>query len=186
MSRHTWQKLRTYLRVPALRSGVLMTLLAGLLAATAVWGYWRPAQDRRAGLEAQVVALNRAISGTEARLALTDRYLDQSARVDDLTARLAADVDRSQLVQRMTDLAAEAGTRIIHGANSFGTPRDGVIPVVQDLTVEGSYGNVRGFIDLLSGLDTLTLLLSVDFSANPDGTLVRGKMRFITLSEEGA
>lgn len=186
MNGHGWQKTRAYLRVPVLRSGVLVALMAALMAGTAIWGYWRPAEDRRARAEAQVVALNRAISGTEARLALTDRYLELSAQVDELEGRLAADVDRSELVERMTALAARADTRIIHGANSFGQERAGVVPVIQDLTVEGAYPDVRTFIGLVSGLDTLTLLLSVDFSANPDGTLVRGKMRFMTLSEEGA
>lgn len=186
MRGHRWQRLTAYLRVPILRTGILMAILAALLALTAFWGYWQPAQGRLALNQAQVVALNRAIAGTEARLALTDRYIELSAQVDELEGQLAADIDRSELVERMTALASQANTRIIHGTNSFGQPRSGVVPVIQDLTVEGAYADVRDFVERVAGLDTLSLLLSVDFSANPDGTLVRGKMRFMTLAEEGS
>ena len=185
MSAHAWQRARAHLRVPILRSGLLVLILAVLLAGTAFGGYLRPGQARLAAAQEQVVALNRSISGTEARLTLTERYLELSAQVDALEERLSAEVDRSELVERMTALAAASETRIIHGANSFGQPRGGIVPVIQDLTVEGSYENVREFIGRVAGLDTLTLLLSIDFSANPDGTLVRGKMRFMTLSDAG-
>lgn len=168
-----------------LRIGLLMTVLAALLAITAAWGYWHPARDRLERNQAQVVALNWAISGTNARLALTDRYIELSAQVDELERQLQADVGRSELVEHMTALAARANTRIIHGTNDFGKPRAGVVPVIQDLTVEGAYPDVRDFVERVAGLDTLSLLLSADFSANPDGTLVRGKMRFMTLAEKG-
>ncbi len=186
MSGHRWQKLLTYLRVPMLRTGLLLTILGAVLTLTATWGYWQPSQGRLSHNQAQVVALNRAISGTEARLALTDRYIELSAQVDELESQLAADIDRSELVEWMTALASEANTRIIHGTNTFGQPRAGIVPVIQDLTVEGAYGDVRDFVEKVAGLETLSFLLSVDFSANPDGTLVRGKMRFMTLAEEGS
>jgi Tfp pilus assembly protein PilO len=156
-----------------------------MLVVTALWGYWQPAQARLERNQAQVVALNRAISATNARLALTDQYIELSAQVDELERQLQANVDRSKLVERMTALASQAKTRIIHGTNDFGKPRAGVVPVIQDLTVEGAYPDVRDFVERVAALETLSLLLSVDFSANPDGTLVRGKMRFMTLVERG-
>lgn len=186
MSAHRWQRIRAYLRVPVLRSGLLVSLLAALVAVATIWGDWLPAQDRQARANAHVIALTRAIAGTEARLALTDRYLELTAQVDRFEALLRTDIDRSQLVERMTALAAAAGTRIIHGANSFGQPRAGFVPVIQDLTVEGAYEDVREFLDLVSDLETFSLLLSAEISANPDGTLVRGKLRFMTVSEENA
>ncbi len=185
MNMHRWQRIRSYLRVPVLRTGLLTMILSVVLAATAIWGYWLPAKDRLERNQAQVIALNRAISGTEARLGLADRYIELSAQVDELERQLKADVDRSELVERMTALAAQAGTRIIHGTNDFGKPRAGIVPVIQDLTVEGAYDGVRSFVERVAGLDTLSLLLSAEFSANPDGTLVRGKMRFMTLADDG-
>lgn len=101
----------------------------------------------------------------------------QRERVAGLTRVLA------ELEERLGAVSAAAGTRVIHGANSFGEPRAGVVPVLQDLTVEGSYAEVRDVLARVSRMETLTLLDAVEMSANPDGTLVRARLRLVTLSE---
>ena len=93
-------------------------------------------------------------------------------------------MDRSGVVERLTALSASSGTRIIHGASTFGRPRGEVIPVEQDLTIEGAYSAVSRFMSGLQDLESLTLLRSVELTSNPDGTLVRAKIKLVTLSAE--
>lgn len=173
----------TYLRIPHLRRGLVLALIGGGLAA---FGWTQSLQPARAAYEAaRADAVGRAAEAAalDARRALAGRFETSAQEVEALDAALSAAADRSQLVERMTGLSAEAGTRIVHGSNTLGEPRGGLRPLLQDITVEGSYAQVRAFMAAVAGLETLTILVSVDLSANPDGTLVRGRMRFMTLAE---
>ena len=51
------------------------------------------------------------------------------------------------------------------------------------MTLEGSYGQIREFISQLSGIETLTILRAIEMTSNPDGTLVRAKIKLITFAQ---
>ena len=175
--------LAAYLGVPLIQRAVWLILFGtALLAATEAW-FWSPIRDAHTRTKARVIALQTEKATLEARLKAEESYAQTAELLDQIDARLTADIDRSAVVERLTGISAEAGTRIIHGANSFGRPRGSVRPVLQDLTVEGSYAQVGRFLNALPGLETLTLLRSAEFSANPDGTLVRVQMKLVSLSE---
>ena len=174
-----------HLRVPAIRAGAVALALA-LAGLAVVWPLLLiPAEREHRAQRDRAAGLSRVLSELGERQALAERHRALGAEADALERRLGADVDRSALVERMSAISTAAGTRVIHGANSFGDDRAGVTPVLQDLTVEGSYAQVRDFLARVSALETLTLLMSAEMSANPDGTLVRGRMRYMTLSEGG-
>lgn len=172
-----------HLRIPAIRAGVLAAALAGLGLAVVWPAALLPAQREHAAQRERAAGLSRVLSDMRGRQEQAGRHDRLSAEVEALEARLGAAVDRSSLVERMSAISAAAGTRVVHGANAFGEPREGVTPVIQDLTVEGSYAQLRDFLSRVTAMETLTLLDSVEMSANPDGTLVRARMRFVTLSE---
>lgn len=178
--------LAAHLRVPAIRSGVLALALAAAGLAVVWPALLLPVERAHAAQRERVAGLSRVLAQIEAREAAAERHAALARQADALEARLRAPVDRSALVERMSALSAAAGTRVIHGANSFGEAQGGVVPVLQDLTVEGSYAEVRDFLGRVAGMETLTLLVSLEMSANPDGTLVRARTRFVTLSEGGA
>lgn len=176
--------LRAYLAVPAIGRAVLLLLPALVLLAFVELNWRRPLTVSHESAVAAFEALRAEAAELRARIDSVATYADMESRIEDVAARFEAPVDRSGVVERLTALSSEAGTRIIHGANSFGRPRGDVIPVEQDLTIEGSYADVSRFLEGLQALDTLTLLRSADFSANPDGTLVRAKIKLVTLSAE--
>ncbi len=171
-----------YLRVPLIRRGIYLALFAGLLLALTELWFWAPARTAHAEARAEVITLQSELAVAEARIGEIDRYAGMQAMLDTLSTRFAAPIDRSGVVERLTALNTAAGTRIIHGANSFGEPRGGVTPVLQDLTVEGSFEQIHGFLAQLAELETLTLLRRAEFTANPDGSLVRVQLRLVTLS----
>jgi hypothetical protein len=175
-----------HLRIPAIRAGLLVLAVA-LLGLAVVWPLLlRPAESEHATQRERAAGLSRALTELREREAQAERHARLAAQAEALEARLRAPVDRSALVERMSALSAAAGTRVVHGANRFGEERAGLTPVVQDLTVEGSYAQVRDFLGRVAAMETLTLLDSVEMSANPDGTLVRARARFVTLSEGAA
>ncbi|MEO0387318.1 MAG: hypothetical protein AAF281_07275, partial [Pseudomonadota bacterium] len=178
-----WTLLLTYWRVPAWRNG-LAAALFGLFLAYAGWSAaLAPAQAELAAARANLAALSGERAALDQRRDLAARYRTLAAEEARLTARLNAGTDRSELVRRFTELSAASGTRIIHGANTLGRERGGLTPVLQDLTVEGSYAEVRQFLAGIDRLATLTVPVSVDMVANAEGTLVRAKLRFMTLSQ---
>lgn len=178
--------LRAYLSVPAVfRGAALLLLSVGALVFVHV-EMRAPLQQANTIAEARFERLNRQVSQLRARIDSIETYDGMQAQLASVTERLEAEVDRSGVVERLTELSSQAGTRIVHGASSFGRPRGEVVPVEQDLTIEGSYVALARFFNELETLESLTLLRSTEFAANPDGTLVRAKIKLVTLNTGGA
>ena len=172
-----------YWRIPVVRRGLMaLVLLLATLYLINSYAY-RPAQIRFQALKAQAVSLQSELADLEIRSDLVVQFAALTAQTADVQRRFEADVDRSGIVERMARMSANAGTRIIHGSNNFGQARQGVVPVLQDLTLEGSYGQIREFISQLSGIETLTILRAIEMTSNPDGTLVRAKIKLITFAQ---
>ena len=180
------RSLRAYLRVPMVFRGAMVLILA-VVALIAVQIEWRgPAQAEHAEITAKFERLRTQVGELSARIDSVATHDQMQRQIEAVAKRFEAEVDRSGVVERLSALSSEAGTRIIHGANTFGRPRGDVIPVEQDLTIEGPYVALARFFQGLQEMDTLTLLRSVDIAANPDGTLVRAKVKLVTLSAGGS
>ena len=180
------RSLRAYLAVPAIFRGAALLLLS---AATLIFVQIQmraPMQQESLIAEARYNGLKAQVSQLSARIDSIETYDDMQRQLASVAKRFEANVDRSGVVERLTNLSAQAGTRIIHGASSFGRPRGEIVPVEQDLTIEGSYVALARFFSGLETLETLTLLRSSEFAANPDGTLVRAKIKLVTLNAESA
>jgi Tfp pilus assembly protein PilO len=169
-------------RVPWLRKGA-MALAFFALALVLINTYiYQPSREMHSNLRAQTVDLQNQLADLETRTNLGAVFDELSAQSDAIQQRLSSKVDRSGIVERIARISAQSGTRIIHGSNSFGQPSQGIVPVEQDLTIEGTYFQIRQFLTRISQIETLTILRSVEFSTNPEGTLVRGKMNLVTFS----
>lgn len=159
---------------------VLMLLLVLIIAGER--GVWAPARSDHAAAKAQLIALQSARAQLQARVDAIAPYSQAETALSVLEVKLAAPIDRSGVVEILADVSTAANTQIIHGANTFGQSRGAVRPVLQDLTVEGSYGEIADFLTRLGQVDTLTLLRRAEFSTNADGTLVRVQLKLMTLS----
>lgn len=176
--------LAAYLAVPYVRQGAFLLLIA-LAVLAYVEVEWRgPLAREHAAAETRFRTLQQDVAELSARIESVETFDAMRDQLAEVTLRFEADVDRSGVVERLTALSSDAGTRIIHGANTFGRPRGDVIPVEQDMTVEGPYVALARFLTELEQVETLTLLRSVEMAANPDGSLVRAKIKLVTLSRK--
>ncbi len=182
--RTTFVQLAGYFRVPGLRRGLILFVAACAALALVHTQGLTPARNELAQLKFDAIGLQTRLDDAATRTALQGDFDRLSAELTTLNARFTASVERSELVERIAAMSARSGTRIIHGSNSFGTQQNGIVPVLQDLTVEGSYPQLRAFIGELADIETLTLPRSVEFSANAEGTLVRAKFRLVTYAGE--
>lgn len=174
----------SYWRIPYFRRSLLLALFALFLGYFSVVERYLPALSQFEASLAALQAHTNVLAEQQQRYELAEGAEDLRAQLDALDARLSAGEERAAIVERFTELAGASGVRIIHGANQFGRERAGMTPVLHALSVEGSYASLRTFLAATRGLSTLTLLVSADISANPDGTVVRARLEYMTLSEQ--
>lgn len=178
----TLPRLMTYWRIPTIRLGLVYGLIAGALAA-AVWLLLIiPTQASFIEKRAELIRLTAERDGLSRRRDEAPRYAALSEAIDVLDQRLRTGAERSRMVELFAAISKSAGTRIIHGANQLGPERDGVTQVLQELTIEGAYADMRAFLAAISQLETLTVLVAADLTSNVDGSLVRAKLRLTTLT----
>lgn len=175
-------RLMTYWRIPTIRLGLTYGAIAALLAGAA-WGLLIvPTQASFTEKRAELIQLTAERDGLARRLVEAPRFEALSRATDSLDQRLMTGAERSRMVELFAAISKQSGTRIVHGANQLGPASDGAAQVLQELTVEGGYPELRAFLAEIAGLETLTVLVAADLTANADGTLVRARLRLKTLT----
>ena len=178
----TIQRTLTYWRIPTIRLGLTYGLIAGMLTC-AVWAFlFTPTKASFNHKRAELIALTAKRDGLARRGDEAPRFAALREATEVLDQRLQTGAERSRMVELFAAISKKSGTRIIHGANQLGPSRDGAAQVLQELTVEGGYAEIRAFLAEIAGLETLTVLVAADLSSNIDGTLVRAKLRLTTLT----
>ncbi len=178
----SFARLMTYWRIPTIRMGLTYGAVAALLAAAA-WGLLIvPTQASFTDKRAELIRLTAERDGLTRRRDEAPRYGALRRAADSLDRRLETGAERSRMVELFAAISKKSGTRIVHGSNQLGPEFDGAAKVLQELTVEGGYTELRTFLAEIAALETLTILVAADLSANADGTLVRARLRLKTLT----
>jgi hypothetical protein len=176
------QRALTYWRIPTIRLGLTYGAIATMLAC-AIWVFLvTPMKASFTAKRAQLIYLTAERDSLAHRRDEATRFTLLTEATEGLDQRLEMGAERSRMVELFAAISEKAGTRIIHGANQLGPPQDGVAQVLQELTVEGGYAEIRAFMAEIAGLETLTVLVAADLSSNVDGALVRAKLRLTTLT----
>ena len=170
-----------YWSVPHIAVGTSLAILGLISLGIIYWSFFSPVSG---GLEQQrsdLFQLRRDLSEIESRMSQQDNFGLLTEKISNLRLRLNRPSDESIIVEELAAYSAKSQTRILHSETTLGPERDGLRSVLRDLTVEGSYSQVRSFIGLLSEMKTFTLISKLDLSANPDGSIVRARLRIETL-----
>lgn len=180
-----FQTLRGYLRMALIRRSLFLFLLTLCSFLTILELRYGPAQETFTSRKAEAVALQSQIADLELRREMSAQTKALASALTNLRRRFSAKTDRAGLVENMAELAERHSVNIIHGSNSFGRSIGNVKPILQDLTIEGSYPQVRAFLDGIARLNTLTLLRRAEFSGGKDGTKIRVKLKLKTFGAGG-
>lgn len=152
------QSLTFAFRYPLVRLGALSAL--GMVAATVATlaVLWWPAasalgQNERAVAQAKSKVL-RAMD--QAKIA---RQFDEShRRVEAIREKLEAAASQAELAAHINQLAAELGVRILNESNEEAKIKLGYQPIIQELSIEGSYAAIRQFLLAVRTLPTWTIV----------------------------
>ncbi len=175
-------RLMTYWRIPTIRLGLTYGLIAAALTGAA-WAFLiAPTKASFTAKRAELIQLTTDRDSLARRRDEAPRFEALHSAADSLDQRLETGAERSRMVELFAAISQKSGTRIIHGANQLGPAHDGAAQVLQELTVEGGYSELRAFLAEIAALETLTILVAADLSANADGTLVRARLRLKTLT----
>ncbi len=185
MTSGLFSKLLRYLQVPAIGVGVVALALSVAILSFVETRMHRPLVSERDEVRSQLVALQIQFDNTAQRILLAEQFGETKLTLEALDSRLAVDETKTNSVSELAALSQQAGTRIIHGANSLGKPRLDVTPVLQELTLEGDYAAIIRFVDGLSALSRLTLLRQFEINGSSENNRLRAKLSLMTLSKGG-
>ncbi len=185
MTSGLFSKLLRYLQVPSIGVGVVALALSVAILSFVETRMHRPLVSERDEVRSQLVALQIQFDNTAQRILLAEQFGETKLTLEALDSRLAVDETKTNSVSELAALSQQAGTRIIHGANSLGKPRLDVTPVLQELTLEGDYAAIIRFVDGLSALSRLTLLRQFEINGSSENNRLRAKLSLMTLSKGG-
>lgn len=171
-----------------LRDRAIVLLAATACAVSLFWIVslliWRPVLQEHTVLSAEIKALSerhrQQLQSQETRVAAGEAL----ELLDSWDTRVTQQADRVALMTGVVDLATSNGMTILGQTYEESKEGEGLSMLRQEISFQGQYGNIRGFLFALPDLPGLTRVeeLSIE-RATPD--LVRGRLRLINYRRTG-
>ena len=142
--------------------------------------YWWPAQHRYAQLVEDTAVKRRELVQNQQAEELLRNYAHAKQEVPLLEEKLKQAVSQAQLVENIAQLANKHGVKIL--GENFEETNDTTdrSTWVSELSVQGSYSGLRGFLQNLSSLPTWTEVQEVRIESAHGSSVLKGRMRLIT------
>lgn len=171
---------RYSLRHPRVRIGLLVALVSVLLLVTVAIAYWWPAWNAAASLKVQIELKRReAVEASySAQLAQSSRRAAQ--HVAQIEKKLDASGTQVNLVQNLATLARRHHVKILSEAYEQGKAKDGYMPFVHELTLQGGYSELRQFLIALQELPTFTVVQDAVMSRAGNAVVIKAQLRMLT------
>lgn len=133
-------------------------------------------REEARSLELQLVRRAKAVQARES-------YEEAKRLVEDLDARLVTVIAQGDLVRALTDLANQNSVQIVSISTGERIESSGLSTWAQDLVLQGSYANLKGFFGGLNSLPGLTLINELQLEVNRGtGATVRAIANVVTVS----
>ncbi len=171
---------RYSLRHPRVRTGLLVCAVTTLVMLLAGAVYWWPAWNATATLKTQIEQKRRqaAEASYSAQLALISRRAAQ--HVAQIDKKLEASGTQVTLVQNLATLARRHNVKILSEAYEQGKAKDGYMPFVHELTLQGGYAELRRFLIALQELPTFTVVQDAVMSRAGNAAVIKAQLRMHT------
>jgi len=113
-----------------------------------------------------------------AQLALISRRATQ--HVAQIEKKLEASGTQVTLVQNLATLARRHNVKILSEAYEQGKAKDGYMPFVHELTLQGGYAELRRFLIALQELPTFTVVQDAVMSRAGNAAVIKAQLRMHT------
>lgn len=168
------------LRHPRVRTGMLVSAAAVLVMLLVGMAYWWPAWNAAATLKTQIEQKRRqAVEASySAQLAQISRRAAQ--HVAQIEKKLDASGTQVNLVQNLATLARRHNVKILSEAYEEGKAKDGYMPFVHELTLQGGYAELRQFLFALQELPTFTIVQDAVMSRAGNSAVIKAQLHLHT------
>lgn len=151
-------RLRYAMRSPGARMALVLNLVVVAALLIVVFFYWWPRATERQLLNESVAQARRALTRAMQANDLIAAYRTASRATQTVETKLQLSIKQAQLVQSLARLVARHGVRIVSESYEEGKRQGDYMPLFLQVTLEGRYAGVRGF---LSDVHALPLWVEV-------------------------
>ena len=171
---------RYSLRHPRVRAGLMASAAAVLVMLVVGVAYWWPAWNAATNIKAQIEQKRRqAVEASySGQLAQISRRAAQ--HVAQIEKKLDASATQVTLVQNLATLARRHNVKILSEAYEEGKAKDGYMPFVHELTLQGGYAELRQFLVALQELPTFTVVQDAVMSRAGNAAAIKTQLRMHT------
>jgi Tfp pilus assembly protein PilO len=181
-----WQfELRYVLRHPRVRAALMATVMSMAILLLVVLAYWLPARHASQSLADEIDHYRLIAHDKRYSAELAVAAMRASAQVAEAEKKLDQNAVQSVLVQHLSQLAKRHGLRILTSNYDEGKAQDGFQPTSHELTVQGGYSGLRGFLADIPSLPTLTVVEDCSITRNREGGSLKATMLFRTWRRSG-
>lgn len=168
------------LRYPRVRLSIMGFLCSVLLGAIVGLVYWWPMIHTSNRLTAEIDDRRREIASAEYNLKIAKISGQAAKQIALIEKKLDTSVTQAALLQNMAELANRNNVKIISEAYEEGKTKDGYSPLVQELTVQAGYSDLRGFIAGVEQLPTFTIVQEAVLSRSTNSSVIKAQLNIIT------
>ena len=171
---------RYSLRHPRVRLGLLAALVSVLLLVAVAIAYWWPAWNGAASLKIQIDLKRRQAVEASYSAQLAQSSWRAAQHVAQIEKKLDASGTQVNLVQNLATLARRHNVKILSEAYEQGKAKDGYMPFVHELTLQGGYAELRQFLIALQELPTFTVVQDAVMSRAGNAVVIKAQLRMLT------
>lgn len=179
-------ELRYALRHSRVRVALIGLFASMLILFLIVLAYWLPARHTTQSLTEELDHYRRIAHNKRYSAELATAAQRASIQVAEIEKKLDQTTGQSVLVQHLSMLAARHGLRILTSNYDEGKAQDGVQPINHELTVQGGYSGLRGFLADIPSLPTFTVIEDSTITRNREGAILKAALVFRTWRRSGA
>lgn len=178
-------ELRYLARHPRVRMAALAALVGTALLLLAMAAYWWPARLATQSLTGELDHFRRIAHDKRYSAELAIAVQRVAAQVGEVEKKLDQQAVQSHLVQHLSQLTKQHGLRILSSSYDEGKAQDGFQPMTHELTVQGSYPGLRGFLAGIPELPTLTVIDECSITRGREGGGLKATLLLRTWRRSG-
>jgi hypothetical protein len=168
------------LQHPRVRAGLIAATSAVFIALVVGMVYWWPAWSTVKTLNEQIDQRRRQAVEASFSIKIEQQSKRAALHVEQIEKKLAASGTQVNLVQNLGKLARQFNVRILSETYEKGKAKDGYMPFVHEILLQGNYADLRQFLIALQELPTFTVVQDAVMSRTGDTAVVKAQLRMIT------
>lgn len=175
-----WNSVLYSLRHPAIKAGIIATLICTAAALVIIVGFWRPVHRETQALADAVEAKRKETVNALYSAEIAKAYAATAKRIDTLENKLNLVNPQAALVSHLGALARKHQIKILAESYEEGKELEGYKPLHLELAMQGGYSSVRHFLQDLKTLPTLSSLQEAGLSAQERAGEIKAHLRLVT------